>query len=165
MTESFKMGPGRLRLKIGADATKTFEQQMTNFRVEPSENVDTEDAIPTLDGGEIAAEDTVTYSATCNGNAVQDLSAAGFVNFTWDNAGAIAEFWFVPNNDVDRAVHGLTRLVPVTIGGDVKTRPRSDFTWSAGHPDSTNGDGDPAISGLPVFGDYDPVDNEVEEDV
>lgn len=131
---TYKLGPGTLVLDPGADFDAST--QLKNCRVEPSEQVDSEDAIPVLSGDEIAAEETATYTFKLSGSVLQDLEAAGFVAFTWDHMGETMPFTFIPRTDADRQVTGTVRVAPVTIGGDVKSRPDSDFTWSCiGTPD------------------------------
>lgn len=146
--QSYKLGPGTLLL---GSAPNDISAQVTNCRVEVTENVSTSDAVPVLSGEELAAEDDVTFSYALSGNVLQALEAGGVVDWTWENAGQVVDFVFVPRNDVDRAVGGQCTIVPVTIGGDVKTRPQSDFTFRC--------------AGTPIFGPYDPVTDIVTEDV
>lgn len=139
---SYKLGPGVLTLDPGADFD--CSAQVTNCRVEWSENVSSEDAIPVLSGEEIAAEESAEYTAKLAGTMLQDLELAGVVAFTWDNAGIEVPFTFQPRSDVDRAVTGTVRIAPLNLGGDVSktARPTSDFSWSC--------------VGLPDFGDATP---------
>jgi hypothetical protein len=60
------------------------------------------------------------------------------VDYTWTNAGEEVPFVAVPNTAEGRQVTGVCRLIPLTIGGEVPTRPTSDFEW--------------AIIGTPVLG-------------
>jgi len=111
--------------------------QVTSVSVNPTENVDTEDAIHVLCGEVLPASDTVDYSYTLSGTVLQDLSTGGGVDYTWDNAGQEVPFEFVPDDTAADMVTGTCRLIPLTIGGDVPSRPTSDFEW--------------AIIGTPVF--------------
>lgn len=120
------MGPGVLEL--GDDDT-SFAQQMRSFTVMPAEEVDSEDDIEVLSGDTVEGEDTVSHSFNVKGKVLQDLSAAGFVAYTWTNKGLSVPFRFKPRNDVARQVTGTVRIVPVAIGGDVKARMESDFDW------------------------------------
>lgn len=136
---SYKMGPGALT--IGAGGTILDAScQVTNARVEPSEDVAKTDAVPVLCGEEIPAEESATYSFRLKATVVQDLAAAGVCDFTWTHAGEELAFEFVPNTVAARAVTGTVRVAPITIGGDVdKTkRPTSDIDW--------------AVIGEPAFG-------------
>lgn len=134
---SYKMGPGTL--KFGVAGVMDVTLQVTNCRVEPSESVKRTDAVPTLGGTEIPAEETGDLTYRLKGNVVQDLAAAGVIAYTWTNAGASIVFEFIPNTVAARKVTGTVRMVPLTIGGAVsKTeRPKSDFDF--------------AVVGVPVF--------------
>jgi len=132
---SYKMGPGSFT--IGA-APLDVSCQVTSLVVTPTENVTTEDAVHVLCGDVLPASDTVDYSFTVGGTVLQDLAAAGVVDYTWTNMGDEVPFSFIPNTAADRSVTGTCRIIPLTIGGDVSTRPTSDFTW--------------VVIGTPVFG-------------
>lgn len=146
--QSYKLGPGTLLL---GSAPLDISAQVTSCQVAATENVSTTEAVDVLSGLQLAAEEDVTFSYVISGNLLQALEAGGVVDWTWENAGQVVDFVFVPRNDVDRAVGGQCTIVPVTIGGDVKTRPQSDFSFRC--------------SGTPVFGVYDPVTDIVTEDV
>lgn len=133
MTDSYKLGPGTLTLGTDPDDNE-FSMQLTNCRVEPTEsandNLDLLDGT-TLDGG-------ADYTFTLQGTAVQDLVAEGFTDYTWQNMGVTVAFEFVPVTARVAKVTGSCRVVPVTIGGDVKQRNISDFTFQCiGTPDFT----------------------------
>lgn len=126
--KSYKMGPGTL--KLGPAGIQDVSCQVTNMRVDWSENVKTTDAIDMLCGEVLAAEDDVTHTATLAGNVLQDIDAAGVVAYSWTNKGVSVAFEFIPNTVSARKVTGTVRVVPITLGGDVKTRPRSDISWT-----------------------------------
>jgi hypothetical protein len=113
---------------------------MTACAVVPSENVETADAIPTLCGEEIPAEESASFTFRLTGTAFQDLLASGMVDYTWTNAGDEVAFEFIPVTALARKVTGTVRLIPLQIGGEVSKTERltSDFDW--------------AIIGTPVFG-------------
>lgn len=136
--ESHKMGPGTFLLGPDDDP---FAQQLRSFTVTTGENVDEEDDIEVLSGDTVQGEDTVTHDYGVKAKVLQDLSAAGFVAYTWAHKGESLPFTFLPRNDVARAVTGTVRVVPVAIGGDVKARLESDIDWKCTGDD-------------PVFGDY-----------
>lgn len=125
---SYKMGPGKLTLD---PAGTPFEvnTQLLNGRVETAENVSEGETLTVLSDETVTEDDEVTYRSTFSGRVLQDLDATGFVAYTWDNKGAEVAFTFQPRDDTARAVTGTVIVSPVTIGGDVKTRPQSDFTW------------------------------------
>lgn len=125
--KSYKMGPGTL--KLGPAGIQDVSCQVTNMRVEWDESVDTTDAVDVLCGEQLAAEETATYTATLAGNILQDIDAAGVVAYSWTNKGVNVVFEFIPNTVAARKVTGTVRVVPITLGGDVKSRPRSDISW------------------------------------
>lgn len=134
--QSYKMGPGTLTL--GTAGAEDVSAQVTNARVEPAEEVTTTDAIPVLSGEEIPAEDDVTHAFTLAGTFLQDITLGGVIDYTWTNAGDTVDFVFIPNTTAARQVSGQCRLVPLTVGGDVKSRPTTDFSWK--------------VIGTPTFG-------------
>jgi hypothetical protein len=143
--QSYKMGPGTLAL--GTAGVKDVSAQVTSCTVNPTENVDETDPIPVLSGEEIAGEEDVSIDWTLSGTFVQDLAASGVVDYTWTNAGDWVDFHFTPSTSGDRAVNGQVRLVPLPVGGDVKSRPTADFEWKARGP---------AAASDPVLGDATP---------
>lgn len=126
---SYKMGPGTL--KLGTGGTTDVSCQLTSCTVVPSENVESGEAIDVLCGETLEAEENVTFTYALEGNMVQDIGAAGVVAYTWTNAGTFVDFEFIPNTVAARVVSGQVRLVPLSIGGEVKARPTSDFSWKA----------------------------------
>jgi hypothetical protein len=132
---SYKLGPGSFTI---GTTPLDVSCQVTTLSINPTENVTTEDAVHVLCGETLPASDTVDYSFTVSGTVLQDLAAAGVVDYTWTNMGDEVPFEFVPSTADARSVTGTCRLVPLTIGGEVTTRPTSDFEW--------------AIIGTPVFG-------------
>ena len=133
---SFKMGPGTL--KLGTGGTFDVSAQVTACTVAAAESVDTDDDVPVLSGEVLAGDETVSLDWTIGGNFVQDIASAGVIAYTWTNASDEVDFEFVPNTVAGRKVSGVCRLVPLSVGGDVKTKPRSDFEW--------------AVIGTPVLG-------------
>lgn len=115
-------------LTLGA-APLDVSCQLTSCSINPTENVDTEDAIHVLCGDVLPASDTVDYSYTISGTVLQDLAAGGVVDFTWTSAGEEVPFEFVPDDTGADKVEGTCRVIPLTIGGDVPSRPTSDFEW------------------------------------
>lgn len=106
------------------------EAQLTNLRVEWSESVTSDDDVNFLDGSSQLGAQSATYRAVISGNVQQDsLSAAGFIAYTWANKGEEVPFVFQPTDSIAREVTGTCVPVPVTIGGDVKKKNRSDFTF------------------------------------
>lgn len=157
-TQSYKFGVAG-KLFLGTAQTFDVSAQMTKCSVQAKESVKTVDAIPVLDGTEIAEEEEVTFDWTISGTFMQDLAAAGCVDWSWLNAGTEKAFMFVPDNASLRGAKGTIKsVVPLTLGGEAtkpKNRPTSDFEWR--------------IKGTPIFGVYDPhsggaTDDTVTED-
>jgi hypothetical protein len=98
--------------------------------VEATENIDTLDAVPMLCGDDLPSEENVSLTWKITATIQQDLAAGGVVDYSWINAGDVVPFTFVPNTAAGRQVTGETRVAPIAVGGDVKTRPASDIEWS-----------------------------------
>jgi len=129
--KSDKLGPGTLT--IGPTGTpQQFAAQCTAVAVEPS--TDTSDPIATLSGDEIDGEDTDTAELT--GTLLQSYDADSLLVWAHENRGLTHPFTFRPNNSTDLEVTGNVKIRRIKIGGDVKTRNTSDFTF-------------------PIVGDYD----------
>ncbi len=123
--KSYVLDRGTLSLgAVGAiiDATA----QVTQGAVEWAESVT--DSTPVLSGEEQPGD--VTYTATLTGTVIQDLSAGGLTDFTWTNKGAVVPFTFVPADLANRTVTGNVRISPLKVGGTVRSKPTSDFTWA-----------------------------------
>lgn len=136
-TDSYRQGPGTLTLGTDPDDLE-FSMQLTNCRVEPSENVTAGDVLNLLDGSTLRDDDQTDYTFILAGTAVQDLKADGITDYTWANAGDEVAFVFVPNTARVASVEGVCRIAPITIGGDNKKRNTADFSWSViGTPEFT----------------------------
>lgn len=146
--KSYKMTEGTLLL---GTAPLDISGQVTKCLVNPKENVEAGDTFDVLSGEQLIDDDDITFEFTIEFTLLQDLAAAGVIDWSWDNQGTLKPFVFVPKNSTNRAVSGNAYVVPIAIGGDVKSRPTSDATWR--------------VKGTPVFGVYDPVEEEVTEDV
>lgn len=133
----YKLFDGELTLGSGP---LNVSSQLTNCRVDPSENVTAGDKIPVLSGETLEEDDEVDFDYVLSGNFLQDLADNGVVDYSWENAGDLVAFTFIPNNTAAKKVTGECWLVPITIGGDVSETkaPRSDFSFR--------------IKGTPVFG-------------
>lgn len=127
---SYKVGPGTLTLTPPAGAAFDATAQLTSCTVEWSESTTSEDTITTLSNETIAGSDTASYAAKLGGKVLQDLETAGFVAFTWANKGVVCTFTFKPLNTAQSKITGSCRVIPLTVGGDVKSRPDSDFSWA-----------------------------------
>jgi hypothetical protein len=127
-TDYYKLGPGTLTLGTDPDESE-FAMQLSNCRVDPTENVAAEDDLNLLDGSTLKGDPTATYSFALSGTAVQDLVENGFTDYCWQNKGVSVAFVFVPVTARAAQVSGTCRITPITIGGPVKTRNQADFTF------------------------------------
>lgn len=135
--KSYKLGPGVLEIGDGVEID--ISCQLSACRVNPTENVTTEAAIPVLCGEELPEDETVSYAFRLAGTLVQDISAGGVVDYSWANKGLEKSFRFVPSNTEGREVTGTVRIAPISLGGDVKKVNTSDFDWRCiGDPDLGN---------------------------
>jgi len=125
------VGPGTLTLGSGALAV---EAQVTSLTIESAENVtepESED-VPVLSGETLTndtGDEVVTFTWTLTGNLFQDWRVDGVVAWSWENAGTAQPFTYVPNSADGASFEGTVKPVPINIGGDVKAKGRSDFTW------------------------------------
>lgn len=119
-----KLGPGTLTL--GETATlKDFTSQVTNARWTPS--VDQEDPIPVLSGEELA--DDPDFTSVLAGTFLQEYGVEALVKWCYDNRGVVVPFTFTPRTDSALSISGSCQVLPVEVGGDVKTRNSSDFEF------------------------------------
>ena len=129
--KSDKLGPGTLT--IGETGTETqFASQLRSCAIEPS--TDTEDPIDVLSGEQVDGDDTDTAELT--GTILQSYDAQSLLLWAHEHKGETLPFTFIPNNDGALQVTGSVKIRRIRIGGDVKTRNTSDFTF-------------------PIVGDYD----------
>ena len=125
---SDQLGPGTLTLGSGP---LDVSLQVTSCKLVTSENVTRTEPVKVLGGEELPASESVSFSQTLGGSFLQDLSAAGVVQWSHDNAGTDQDFTFIPNTARGRMVTGTLSPVPLDFGGDeVEGAPMaSDFTW------------------------------------
>lgn len=129
------LGPGTLSFTVdGGGAAADFSSQVTACEVQVS--TDTEDPIDVLSGEQIDGDSTEEFTLAVT--FLQDLTAAGVVDWSWVNAGDTAAFIFVPNTVADRSVTGTVRIRRLNIGGDVKKKNTSEVEFT--------------IIGVPTFG-------------
>lgn len=120
------MGPGSLVLgDVGSP--KSFSSQVTNCRITPS--VDKGDPINVLSGEQVQGDRDESFVLA--GTFVQDFGTLnGLSEWTWDNRGDDLAFVFIPNTAAGRQISGTVTVEATEIGGDVKTKPSTDFEWT-----------------------------------
>ena len=122
--QAHKLGPGSL--KFGSTGTEQeFAAQCSNVRLEPS--VDTEDSIAVLSGEELEGDETLTWVVA--GTLYQRYDADALQDWCFENRLTTLPFRFIPTQDAVNEWTGSCRIVPITIGGDVKVRNTSDFEF------------------------------------
>ena len=131
IVETVTIGPGLLKLKHADDPTIAAEVRLMSCTVAWSESVTRTEGRKLLGGGRTKSKSTSVFTATLAGKFVQDWEDEdGVVAFTWLQRGEPVDFTYVPNEDVDRAVQGVTYPIPLDVGGDVDVDgPEADFTW------------------------------------
>lgn len=124
IVKSHKLGPGSL--KFGATGSEVeFAASLKSCKV--TVDVSEGDLIPVLSGDELEDGDTETYSLS--GSLLQQYDLDSLLVWAHVNAGIDVPFVFIPDSDKQLSVSGTVRVRRLDIGGDVKTRNTSDFTW------------------------------------
>lgn len=122
--KTYKLGPGELI--IGETGSPlNLSCQLTAASV--TWDKDAEDPFNVLCGDTVPGD--VQYTAKLTGTVLQDLSADGMMDYTWTNKGEAVPFTFTPSTTAGRTVTGTVVVDPLDIGGDVKTKPTSEFEW------------------------------------
>lgn len=124
-TEAITVGPGKLT--IGApENLSTFSGQITSAKIVPS--VDKGDPIDVLDGGQVAGDRSESW--TLEGTLLQDLGATeSTTEWLFEHRGEEHPFEYIPNSARGKTITGVVGVEAIEIGGDVKTKPTSDFTF------------------------------------
>lgn len=125
MINTITMGPGTLT--IGPpEALITFSAQVTNCRVVPS--VDKGDPLNVLSGETVPGDRDESW--TLAGTLVQDLgAAAGTTEWLFTHRGENHPFVFVPSTAGGKEFTGTVSVEAIEMGGDVKSKPTSDFEF------------------------------------
>jgi hypothetical protein len=124
MPKASTLGPGSLKLGVTATA-REFAAQLTNALLTPS--VEADDDIPTLDGGIMPGLDTETWELS--GTVLQDYELTSLEDWCFANKSLVVPFVFTPSNAGKRSYSGTCKVRPLAVGGEVKTRNTSDFTF------------------------------------
>ena len=130
-----KLGPGTLTLG-DTESLRDFTSQVTNARWTP--NIDQEDPIPVLSGDQVQDDPDIT--SVLAGTFLQDYGVEALVTWCWENRGVVLPFEFKPRTDAQLTISGECQVLPVEVGGDVKTRNTSDFEFPVvGEPTFSSG--------------------------
>jgi hypothetical protein len=120
------MGPGKLTIGASGDLT-TFSGQVTSCRLVPS--VDNGDQIKVLSGESVAGDRSESF--TLEGTLLQDFGATGSTTeWLFNNRGETHVFSFEPSTAAGKKFTGSLIVEAIEVGGDVDTKPTSDFTFN-----------------------------------
>lgn len=124
--KSQQLGPGSL--KIGETGTeREWASQLTKTELSPE--VEDGDTLPVLSGEELTEDDVETWEL--GGTLLQDYEAGSLELLAYELRGTWVPFTFTPNTDAGVQWTGEVKLRAIKVGGDVKTRNTSDFTFPA----------------------------------
>lgn len=119
------LGPGSLILgSVGTQLDMSCQLTEISFEAK----ADSEDSENTLCGDVIAGARTYEWSMT--GSIFQDIAEDGVIDFTWKHQGVELPFKFVPDVADTAAVTGRVTVDPLTLGGTVKQKNKSEFEWA-----------------------------------
>lgn len=122
--KTYTMGPGDL--VVGETGTSVeIACQITSGVV--SWDVDAEDDTPLLCGDVEAGDETFTAALAVN--LFQDLSDDGIVEWSWAHKGESHPVEFIPSTAVGKRIVGTVKVRPIDVGGEARTKPRSDVEW------------------------------------
>ncbi|MHA7293695.1 hypothetical protein [Arthrobacter sp. HLT1-21] len=123
--KAHRLGPGVL--EFGELGTLTqFGSQTTATKLTPS--LEEEDSIPVLSGETLDGDDTLTW--TLSGTLLQSYDKAGLLHWAYENRLTVLPFKFTPSTaESDYGWKGFAKIIPLEVGGDVKTRNTSDFEF------------------------------------
>lgn len=119
-----KLGPGQLTFgEVGTESE--WGAQVTACTLEPE--TDEGDSMFFLDGSEDSDE---TTSYTLTGSLAQSYDETSLLIWAKENAGTSLPFTFRPRSDKPLVCTGTVKIRAVSIGGDVRTKNTSDFTFT-----------------------------------
>jgi len=133
--QSHLLGPGSL--KIGPTGTaQEFSAQLTNVKLTPSYSAS--DAITVLSGEVLPGDDELTWALS--GTILQAYKKTDLIHWAFVNKMLVLDFDFVPSTaNSDYGWKGKVKVVPLEVGGDVKTRNTTDFEFAlVGDPTEYN---------------------------
>ena len=136
--QTITVGAGTLTLGE-AGTLKQFASQVTSCRLVPE--VDTGDPVNVLSGEQAPGDRSESW--TLQGTLLQDFgNIDSTTEWCFSNRGIEFPFEYVLNTAKGRSITGTVTVEAIEIGGDVKTKPTSDFEWT--------------LIGEPTIGDVEP---------
>ena len=118
------LGPGTLTLGAAGDM-RQFAAHTTATSLVPSYSDG--DVLNLLDGSTETEVDEETWSL--EGTFRQQLESDAIEDWCLTNAGEEMTFTFTPVDAVSKSYTGTVKIRAVNIGGDVKTKNTSDFSF------------------------------------
>jgi hypothetical protein len=123
-THTLTVGPGTLTIGESTGIT-VFTGQCTSCKLVPT--VTKGDPIPVLSGDEVPGDRDEAFSL--DGTLLQDFGATGSTTeWLWNHRGETHDFVYAPSAAGGKEITGQLIVEPIEIGGDVKTKPTSDFS-------------------------------------
>lgn len=125
MVNTITIGAGTLTIGEAGELI-TMESQVTACRLVPT--VDTGDAINVLSGDEAPGDRSESW--TLAGTLLQDIGATeSVIEWLFEHRGEQKTFTFVPSTAKAKQFAGSLTVEAVEMGGEVKTKPTSDFEF------------------------------------
>lgn len=122
---TYTVGAGTFTIGA-AGALTNLSSQVTSVKLVPS--AETADSIFVLSGESVAGDYSETY--TIEGTMLQDFgTAASKTEWLYNHSGETHVFEFDPATAGAMKITGSLVVTAIEIGGDVKTKPTSDFTF------------------------------------
>lgn len=119
------IGPGTLTIGDETDLTN-FANKCTSAKLVPS--VKNGDKLNLLDGSQEAGDRTESF--TLEGKFLQDFGQANSkTEWLFTHRGEQHPFEYRPNNQAAKSITGILTVEAIEIGGDVATKPVSDFSF------------------------------------
>lgn len=120
------LGPGSLVIGSSADQYK-LDVDCTSVELSPDNS--SEDPDTYLDGHEESG--ALTTSWKLSGSIAEDYSMNGAQVYCLNHAGKTKDAKFVPNTAGKLQLDMRVVIAPIAFGGDVKTKNKKDFEFSA----------------------------------
>lgn len=117
-------GPGTLTFGDEADRVD-FSAQVSKVVISPDDDAD--DAIDVLNGDQVPGE--IRFSAQLEADFLQDFDKNGCIAWSWENAGEVKTFEFIPALAHDARFTGQVVVKPMEVGGDVRKKNSSSIKW------------------------------------
>jgi len=120
------VGPGKLQIGDTENLTM-FESQIRSAKLVPS--VDKGDPIDVLSGEQVSGDRSESFAL--EGTMLQDFGATDSrTEWLFEHRGQTHPFEYTPNNAAGKKITGQLEVEAIDIGGDVKSKAESDFSFT-----------------------------------